>query len=131
MSATKPSHPEYPQNSPLLDIEQLETLIVLGAADYHDLFGDVTGSVPDRIQRIGAAIQAGNAKQLRADAHELRGMLLYFGCEAMTRRLNLLELPPSPATAEAGAIQEQLLELWQQSLAAIQQWQQSVPELAP
>jgi len=128
MSATETSHPDHPEDSQLLNVEQLQSLVTLGAADYFDLIGDVIGSVPGRISQIAAAIQEGNAKQLRADAHGLRGMLSYFGCEAMTRSLNFLELQPLPEPAAASAIQARLQALWQKTLDAIQKWEKSVPE---
>ncbi len=131
MSTTEPSHSDHPEGSPLLNVEPLEALVTLGVDGYYDLIGNLIETVPGRIARIGAAIQEGDGKQLRADAHGLRGMLSYFGCEAMTRSLNILEQQPLPAPAAASTIQEQLLALWLESLAGIQQWEKSVPEFAP
>jgi len=128
MSATETSYLDHSQDSLLLNVEQLQSLVALGAADYFDLIGDVIGTVPGRINQIVAAIQGGDAKQVRAEAHGLRGMLSYFGCEALTSSLNTLEQQPLPAPEAADTIQAQLQALWQQTLSAIQQWEKTVPE---
>ncbi len=125
---TCPSAP--PLSAGLLDLEQLESLIVLGAEDFRELLGDVIGSVPGQITRIHADIHAGDAPHLRAHAHELRGMLLYFGCQALAMRLDELEHHPQAPSAEAAAIHADLETLWHHSLAAIQAWQLTVPEFA-
>ena len=130
MSTHEPSYPELPQAPTLLNLEQLETLVVLGRGDYLDLLNDVIQSVPLQLERIRSAIEDGRANQLAATAHELRGMLLYFGCDAMTRRLDPLENQPVIPPAEATAIHAQLLSIWQQSLAAIKLWEESVPDFA-
>ena len=131
MISTSPRSQQPSQAPTLLNLEQLEALVVLGKDDYLDLLNDVMLSVPVRLERIRVAIEDEDAKQLAATAHELRGMLLYFGCDAMTRRLDPLEQQPVVPPAEADAIHADLLSIWQQSLAAIKLWEQSVPEFAP
>jgi len=128
MSAHSPVPSEPAQAPTLLNLEQLESLVVLGRGDYLDLLNDVIQSVPVQLERIRAAIADGRAKRVSATAHELRGMLLYFGCDAMTRRLDPLENQPAIPPGEAATIHADLLSIWQQSLAAIKRWEQSVPD---
>ena len=131
MNTHAPIPSELPQAPSLLNLEQLETLVVLGRVDYLDLLDDVVQSVPVQLERIRAAIGDGRAKRVSATAHELRGMLLYFGCDAMTRRLELLENQPAIPAADAATLHADLLSIWQQTLAAIKRWEQSVPDFAP
>lgn len=131
MSANPSSLSGPSQGPSLLNLEQLETLVVLGRVDYLDLLNDVSQSVPVQLDHIRAAIAGGQASQLAATAHELRGMLLYFGCDAMTGRLGALEAQPVVAAAQAGTIHAELLSVWQQTLAAIQLWEKTVPGFAP
>ena len=61
----------------------------------------------------------------------LRGLLAYFGCIAMTARLAALENQTSIAPEQAAAIRAELNDLWERSLAALRQWENSLPGFMP
>jgi HPt (histidine-containing phosphotransfer) domain-containing protein len=125
------THPDLPPEAPLLDFHQLETFIVIGIDDYRELLGDVVIEVPQQLEQIREAIQQGDAVTLKARAHGLRGLLAYFGCVAMTRRLAHLETQAGVAPAQADATHAELQALWEQSLAALAEWEKSVPDFGP
>jgi len=116
-----------PSEITLLDYHQLETFVVIGVTDYLELLGDVIEDVPGQLAQIRAAMEQGNAPQVKARAHGLRGLVAYFGCVAMTARLAELEQQDHLSTEHAGAIHGELLDLWNQSLAALRQWERSLP----
>lgn len=128
MSENQPTHADLSNDSGILDFDQLDTLAVLGFDDYQDLINDVIQSVPAHLERIQTAIRSGNSKQVGARAHELRGMLLSFGCAAMTRRLDSLEQHPVVDPDLASSLHSELTALWQKSIDSIRQWEKSVPE---
>ena len=115
----------------LLDFHQLETFVVIGVADYLDLLGDVIEDVPIQLEQIRVAIQDGDSPHLKARSHGLRGLLAYFGCIAMTARLAELETQASVAPEQASAIHSELQNLWQASLAALKEWEKSLPGFVP
>ena len=115
----------------LLDIRQLETFVVIGVADYLSLLADVINDVPIQLEQIRAAIEQGDLPHLHARAHALRGLLAYFGCIAMTARLAALENQTSIAPEQAAAIRAELNDLWERSLAALRQWENSLPGFMP
>jgi len=118
------------QQLALIDPRQLETFIVIGVVDFLDLLGDVIRDVPVHLEYIKSAIEMGNRGELNNRAHSLRGMLAYFGCLAMTARLNQLEHQTICPPDQAVTTHTELLTLWQQSLNAIKEWEKSVPEFA-
>lgn len=117
-------------NSTLLDLRQVEHLILIGRMDYLDLLGDVMRDVPLHLESIRSAIQEGDITELQARAHNLRGMISYFGCAAMAARLARLELHETIAPDQARAVHTELQSIWEQSLAAIKQWEKTIPEFA-
>jgi len=117
-----------PPQVPLLDYHQLETFAVIGVADYLRLLAEVIEDIPKQMDQIRAAIQEGNVPQIRARAHGLRGLVAYFGCVAMTERLAQLENQEHFPPAQASAIHAELEDVWQNSLAALNAWQQSLSE---
>lgn len=118
------------ENSPpnLLDHKQLDVLILFGSDAYHDLIADVIADVPQHLAGIHAAIVDANRPDLRARAHSCRGMLSNFGCVAMTARLGQFEHDPQPPVTAATDIHAELEHIWQSTLTALQEWEQSVPE---
>lgn len=117
--------------TPLIDPPQLETFIVFGHADYLDLLGDVIHDVPGHLERLRTAISAGNPGEIRAAAHSLRGMLSYFGCVALTTRLADFEHQTAIPPEQAAPIHAELSGLWEKTLAAIKEWEKTVPDFAP
>ena len=115
---------------PILNTEQLEELLMLGATDYVEVRNDVMECVPTHIRLIRKAIQDGNAKQLRTEAHSLHGVVAILGAETIIQKLNALRQQELPEPTNAEAIQTQFETLWQQTLIAIQQWEKAKPELA-
>ncbi|KAB2640420.1 MAG: Hpt domain-containing protein [Verrucomicrobia bacterium] len=120
-----------PRQLPLLDYHQLETFAVIGVADYLRLLTEVIEDIPKQMDQIRAAIQEGNVPQILARAHGLRGLVAYFGCVAMTESLAQLEKQEHFPPAQATAIHAELQSVWQQSLAALNAWQQSLPSSSP
>ena len=114
----------------LINPRQLEPLAILGIEDFHEILGDVVRDVPGCLDNLRAAIHAGDIAALKARAHSLRGMLGNFGCVAMTARLARIEHIESIDPAEADAVQTELQQLWEQSVAAIKAWEKAVPEFA-
>jgi HPt (histidine-containing phosphotransfer) domain-containing protein len=128
MDSTNPgSTPELT----LLDYHQLETFIVIGIDDYHELLGDVTLEAPEHLRQIKVAIQQGDAATIKTRAHGLRGLLAYFGCVAVTKRLAQLETQEIVPPEQADSTHAELLDLWEQSLAALAEWEKSVPDFGP
>ncbi len=117
-------------DSALIDLLQLEPLAFIGLEDFLDILGDVVRDVPGCLENIRSAIHASDTAALKARAHSLRGMLANFGCIAMTARLARIEHLDSIDPAEAGAVHEELQQLWEKSHAAIKEWEKSVPEFA-
>lgn len=117
--------------APLLDLEPLESFAILGYADYLDLLGDVVRDVPGHLDSIRSAILAGNSAEVSTRIHSLRGMVSYFGCIGLTGRLAELEHQPAIAPTAAAVIHTELPELWDRRLAALKNWQKSVPDSAP
>ena len=68
---------------------------------------------------------------IKARAHGLRGVLAYFGCVAVTKRLAQLETQECVPPEQAAGIHAELLDLWEQSLAALAEWEKSVPDFGP
>ena len=117
--------------APLLDLEPLEVFATLGYDDFRELLSDVIRDVPGHLESFRAAIHAGNPADVSSRVHTFRGMVSYFGCIALTGRLAELEHHPAIAPTEAPAIHAELQDLWNRSLAAIKNWEKSVPEFAP
>lgn len=115
---------------PLIDISQLESFIELGPLAYDEILNDAIHQIPIYLAQIKAAIMDGNAQQLKACAHRIRGTLLTFGCVAMGAHCSRLEFHTSVTSDQAATIHSELLSLWNQSLAAIRVWEKSVPEFA-
>ncbi len=115
-----------PNSQPLLDISQLETFIDLGLTDFLDLLGDVTHDVPEHIMKIHSAILDSNEAALNSRCHSMRGMLANFGCIGMTDYLHLLEYEGNVPPALADTVRAKLESLWNRSLSAIKQWENSV-----
>ena len=122
-----------PTNSanPLLDHNQLETFIMLGYDDYADLLNDVRREVPGYFTTIRSAIASGDSKSCSAASHSCRGMLSYFGCIALNNLLSVLENGPLPDASSAESVHDQLLTVWDDTLFAIQEWAESVPDFIP
>ena len=121
------TNPGPPPQVPLLDYHQLETFAVIGIADYLRLLGEVIEDIPHQMDQIRASIEQGNVPQARARAHGLRGLVAYFGCVAMTARLASLEAQEDYPVAQTAAIHADLLDIWEQSLAALDAWRTSLP----
>jgi len=115
---------------PLIDVSQLESFIELGPVAYDEILNDAIHQIPIYLAQINDAIIDGNAPRLNASAHRIRGTLLTFGCIAMSERCDCLELHKNVTPDHAAAIHAELLALWNQSLAAIREWEKSVPEFA-
>ena len=129
----EPTEVPTPSASPkpaLIDPEQLETFIDLGAAAYRDILGDATRLLPAYLAAIRDSIAENDVAKLNASAHKARGTLLTFGCAAMTKKCDELEILKTLIPNQALAIHAELEALWQQTLAAIKQWERSVPEFA-
>lgn len=112
----------------LLDYHQLETFVVIGIADYLELLSDVVRDVPVQIEQIRAAIRQNDLSSLQTRTHSLRGLLAYFGCVAMTARLLQLENQASVEPGAADAIHRELTGLWDKSLAALREWEKTLPD---
>lgn len=110
---------------PLLDYHQLETFVVIGVADYLSLLDDVIEDIPAQLAQIRDCMEQGNFPQVKARAHGLRGLVAYFGCVAMTTRLARLENQAEFSPETAASIHLELQVVWEQSLAALRQWEKS------
>ncbi len=117
--------------TPLLDLGQLESFAGIGYDDYLDLLSDVVRDVPRHLEGIRASIDAGNSTDVRSRLHSFRGMISYFGCIALTDRLAGMEQHPEIPPDQAVGIHSELQSLWDRSLAAIKDWEKSVPDFAP
>ena len=115
---------------PLLDFRQLKPLAAIGIEDFHDLLGDVIQDVPNHLEKIRSAIHSADTSELKARAHTFRGMIANYGCIALAERLTRLEYHEAVVPAQAADIHGELLDLWDRSLAAIKEWEKSVPEFA-
>jgi len=127
MDVTQPVSGEEPV---LVNTDKLRTFLILGLDDYVEMLGDVMGEVPEQLERIRSSIEQGDFADCRQAAHSLRGILGYFGCAAMTTRLGQLEGRQSFAPEEAATIHAEFQTLWSASLAAIRQWEKSIPDFA-
>ena len=116
------------QESPLINTRKLQTFVILGVADYVEMFGDLMCEVPQQLARMHSAIAGGDLAECRQCAHSLRGILGYFGCVAMTVRLAELENRESVMPEEASAIYGEFHTLWHDSCAAIREWEKSIPD---
>ncbi|MES2924315.1 MAG: response regulator [Verrucomicrobiota bacterium] len=123
------SNPQSPIPN-LLDFRQLRPLAAIGLEDFHDLLGDVIQDIPAHLEKIRTAIHADDTPELKARAHTFRGMIANYGCIALAERLTRLEYHDPLIPAQAAAIQAELQDLWDSSLAAIKEWEKSVPEFA-
>lgn len=99
----------------------------IGREAYLDLLNDMVEAVPPYLGRIRAAIETANGADLDHQAHAMRGMVSYFGCVGLTRRLHALR-GTLPAADQAAAIHAELDALWRQSHAAIKEWERTLPE---
>jgi HPt (histidine-containing phosphotransfer) domain-containing protein len=122
--------PTTPSNL-LLDISQLDTFVMLGYDEYSELLGDVRREVPGYFAVIRTAIQSGDSKACSAASHSCRGMLSYFGCVTLNSLLARLENEALPAASDADRIHDELLAVWEKTLAALHEWEKSVPDFAP
>ena len=113
--------------SSLIDVRQLETFIDLGCDGYFDILGDLIQEVPVSISTICTNIAEGDTLALKRHAHSLKGILGCFGCVAISNRIVALEHEASVPPAQAESLHAELLEIWQTSLAAIKEWEKSVP----
>ncbi len=116
--------------SKLLDTHQLEPFIMIGITDYLDLLNDVIRDVPGHLENIRNAIRDGNSREFKNHAHTLRGMISHFGCIAMTTRLAQLEHHETVTPDQAAAVHAELQTIWEQSLAALKEWEKTAPGFA-
>ena len=122
-SAETEPEPEF------LDFDILENLAYIGKIEYLEIIGDAITATTEHLENIRAAIGTGNHSALKENLHRLRGMLLQIGCRNMPSRLRELEENHEFLSAnEAETIHEELLSLWEQSLAAIRSWTDTLPE---
>lgn len=112
----------------LINRSQLASFIAIGREDFLNLLGDVVRDVPRHLDRIRNVVTRGDENGLKDAAHSLRGMLSYFGCIALTARLASFENRETVAPELAGSLHTELETLWESSLAAINEWEKSVPE---
>ena len=124
------SHPDSGPEPALINPGKLQTFVMLGGDDYRELLGDLIREVPEQLDRMRTAIAAGDVAECRQRAHSLRGILGYFGCVVMTARLGALESRDAVMPEEAATIHADFQDLWHNSLAAIREWEKSVPEFA-
>jgi len=136
-SATRPYPPAMESTLPhsagepsLINTRKLHTFVLLGMADFHELLGDMLREVPLQLDQIATTIRQGDVAECKLQAHSLRGILGYFGCVAMTARLNEIEKQDSIMPEIAEDIHTELLTLWENSLVAIREWEKSVPQFA-
>ena len=83
--------------------------------------------MPAHFELLRTLVQEGDLPTLKRRAHLLKGSLGCFGCVAMTTRLTRLMEQDHLAPELAEPLHEELVELWEQSLASIRQWELSVP----
>ena len=114
----------------LVNTGKLQTFLFLGFDDYVEMLGDLMREVPEQLERMRCSIQQGDFADCKQCAHSLRGILGYFGCVAMTTRLGQLENRQSLAPEEAATTYAEFQTLWPDSLAAIRQWEKSIPDFA-
>lgn len=119
-----------PSHTHLLNHKQLDVLVLFGSKAYHELIADVVADVPTHLSGIRAAVEDSSQPELRVRAHSCRGMLANFGCIGMTERLARFEHESLPPAAEAASIHAELETLWQSTLAALHEWETTVPEFA-
>ena len=119
---------EVPAPEPsIINTRKLQTFVILGIDDYTEMLGDLMREVPEQLEQMRIDIERGNFAECRQCAHSLRGILGYFGCVAMTARLAELETRESLMPEEAAAIHAEYQTLWHDSLAAIREWEKSIP----
>ena len=114
--------------SPLLNIDQLDSLTVLGPDDFLELLGDVVQDVPGYLENIHSAIRDNNLVELKSCSHSMRGMLANFGCIGMTAYLHQLEYERVVTPDLADSTHAELQDLWDRSMAAIKEWEKTVPD---
>jgi PAS domain S-box-containing protein len=113
----------------LVDIKQLDALIIIGAEGYRDVLQDLMREVPVHIANIRTLIEIGDMPSFKCRIHKFKGVLGFFGCVAMTSRLDHLHEQDHFASELAVPIHAELTDLWDKSLIAIRQWELSVPSL--
>ena len=120
-----------PPPPPLIDCRKLEIFRILGMDTYRELLGDVILEVPAKLEHIRTAIEQDDFPECKLHVHALRGILAYFGCVAMTTRLAQVENQQGIAPELAAATCAELQTLWDNSLAAIREWENSQPDFQP
>lgn len=113
----------------LLDLSQLESFIMVGLDDYHEILNDLIEELPKNFKEIHAAMSREDLPKIQSMVHSLRGMLSVFGCVQMSERLSEFENPDfHPSASEADRIHSELVASWEQHLAALLEWEKTVPE---
>lgn len=120
-----PSSSEEPS---LLNIRQLRSFIVFGHADFLELLEDMKNDIPIRFAAVREAMIAGDAGECSAAAHVSRGALSYFGCVALNKRLAEIEALETVGPSQAESYFTELNTIWDNTLAAIKEWERGVPE---
>ena len=121
------SVPADPAAPALIDSRQLDTFIDVGSVAYFDILGDMVREVPAHLETIRTFIEQGDIPAFNQRTHSLKGILACFGCIAMTDRLTRLERQNHVAPEMAAPLHAELQQLWEASLAAIKEWEKSVP----
>jgi hypothetical protein len=124
---------ENPQPQPgvaLLDLNVLKPFIEIGREDYLDILNDVTRDIPSHLERIRDAIATGDTIERKSRLHSTRGMISYFGCVVLMTRLFQIEHQETIPTDQADTIHGELHTLWEKSLAALKDWEMTVPEFS-
>jgi HPt (histidine-containing phosphotransfer) domain-containing protein len=119
-----------PAVSALIMPEQLETFFDLGVAAYREILDDAMGQIPDLFATIRDAIGENDIVKLNHAAHKVCGTLLTFGCVTLEERCKALQIQKSFSAGQVAAVHTELLALWEQTLAAIREWEKSVPDFA-
>ncbi|MEN9974585.1 MAG: hypothetical protein RLZZ282_591, partial [Verrucomicrobiota bacterium] len=134
-AASPPSPPPTPAitlpTRPLLNDTIIQNLTFIGIDGYKEVISGATAATSSYLESILTTVAHAESQQLKELLHKFRGMLLQIGCDAMPARLLELESLALPTPDQAHAIQTELATLWQLTLAAIKEWEKSIPEFNP
>ena len=110
----------------LLDPAIIESLTFIGREGYQEILDGAIEETAKHLENIHRTIIAGEQIGLKEHLHKFRGMLLQIGCKELPARLKTLEeMHHTILPAHAEPLREELTLLWEDTLAAILDWEKN------